>query len=108
MASEGAASVRARTAPAEDHRDKPDSPTDLGGRAWRRTLTAAAGQFQRHLGTDLAALRELGTAATRQLAKRQITWLRSMPARRVVAAEAPEALEQLIALADDAATAGAD
>ena len=57
---------------------------------------------------DLAALRELGTAATRQLAKRQITWLRSMPARRVVAAEAPDALEQLIALADDTATAGAD
>ena len=49
---------------------------------------------------DLAALRELGTAATRQLAKRQITWLRSMPARRVVAAETPDALERLIALAD--------
>jgi tRNA dimethylallyltransferase len=28
----------------------------------------------------LARLRELGIAATRQLAKRQITWLRSMPA----------------------------
>ena len=55
MASEGAASVRARTAPAEDHPAKPDSPTDLGGRAWRRTLTAAAGQFQRHQCTDLAA-----------------------------------------------------
>ncbi|PIM50494.1 tRNA (adenosine(37)-N6)-dimethylallyltransferase MiaA [Roseateles chitinivorans] len=56
---------------------------------------------------DLAALRELGTAATRQLAKRQITWLRSMPARRVVAAEAPDALERLIALADVNANANA-
>jgi len=28
---------------------------------------------------DLAALRERGIAATRQLAKRQLTWLRSWP-----------------------------
>ena len=32
-------------------------------------------------------VRELGIFATRQLAKRQITWLRSMPQRRVVAAD---------------------
>ena len=30
---------------------------------------------------------ELGSAATRQLAKRQLTWLRSMPERRVVACD---------------------
>lgn len=48
---------------------------------------------------DLAALQELGTAATRQLAKRQITWLRSMPARRVIPAEAPDALDRLMAKA---------
>ena len=30
---------------------------------------------------DAAALRERGIAATRQLAKRQLTWLRSTPAR---------------------------
>jgi tRNA dimethylallyltransferase len=42
------------------------------------------------------ALRERGIAATRQLAKRQITWLRSMPARRVVAADAPDAVAQLV------------
>ena len=29
-----------------------------------------------------AALRERGIAATRQLAKRQLTWLRGMPQRR--------------------------
>ncbi|MDP2262199.1 MAG: tRNA (adenosine(37)-N6)-dimethylallyltransferase MiaA [Hydrogenophaga sp.] len=40
---------------------------------------------------QLAELRERGLAATRQLAKRQLTWLRSMPQRRVIACDAPEA-----------------
>ncbi|RYY93080.1 MAG: tRNA (adenosine(37)-N6)-dimethylallyltransferase MiaA, partial [Comamonadaceae bacterium] len=43
----------------------------------------------------MADLRERGIAATRQLAKRQITWLRSMPARRVFAADAPGATDRL-------------
>ncbi|KQU83979.1 tRNA dimethylallyltransferase [Variovorax sp. Root318D1] len=38
-------------------------------------------------------LRERGIAATRQLAKRQITWLRSMPARSVIACDAPDAVQ---------------
>ena len=42
--------------------------------------------------------REKGIAATRQLAKRQLTWLRSMPQRRVVACDAPDALAQVLAL----------
>ncbi len=33
---------------------------------------------------DLAALRDKGIAATRQLAKRQLTWLRSMPQRHII------------------------
>jgi tRNA dimethylallyltransferase len=33
---------------------------------------------------DLATLREKGIAATRQLAKRQLTWLRSMPDRIII------------------------
>ncbi|WP_048439413.1 tRNA (adenosine(37)-N6)-dimethylallyltransferase MiaA [Caenimonas sp. SL110] len=41
-------------------------------------------------------LRELGINATRQLAKRQITWLRSMPQRRVIACDAPDALDQVL------------
>ncbi len=45
----------------------------------------------------MAALRERGIAATRQLAKRQITWLRSMPQRQVVACDAPDALAQVLA-----------
>jgi tRNA dimethylallyltransferase len=39
----------------------------------------------------LTELREKGIAATRQLAKRQITWLRSMPDRQVVDCLAPDA-----------------
>lgn len=42
--------------------------------------------------------REEGIAATRQLAKRQLTWLRSMPQRRVVACDAPDALAQVLTL----------
>ena len=45
---------------------------------------------------DLAALRERGIAATRQLAKRQLTWLRSMPGRHVIAADAPDAVAQVV------------
>ena len=51
-------------------------------------------------GTQSAAdFREQGIAATRQLAKRQLTWLRSMPQRRSVACDAPDALDQVLALA---------
>jgi tRNA dimethylallyltransferase len=44
---------------------------------------------------DLAILRERGVAATRQLAKRQLTWLRSMPDRQVVACDAPGAASRV-------------
>jgi tRNA dimethylallyltransferase len=40
---------------------------------------------------DLAPLRDAGIAATRQLAKRQLTWLRAMPERVVIAADAADA-----------------
>lgn len=45
---------------------------------------------------QLAELRELGIAATRQLGKRQLTWLRSMPQRRVIACDAPDAMAQVL------------
>jgi len=48
---------------------------------------------------DQSELPERGIAATRQLAKRQITWLRSMPQRHIVACDAPDALSQVTALA---------
>ncbi len=43
-----------------------------------------------------ADLRERGIAATRQLAKRQITWLRSMPQRQAIACDAPDATATLV------------
>jgi tRNA dimethylallyltransferase len=49
----------------------------------------------------MTELRDKGIFATRQLAKRQITWLRAMPERQVVACDAPDALAQVLALADD-------
>ena len=45
---------------------------------------------------DLDGLRALGLAATRQLAKRQLTWLRGM-SRQVVACDAPDALARGLA-----------
>jgi tRNA dimethylallyltransferase len=47
--------------------------------------------------SPMTELRDKGVFATRQLAKRQITWLRSMPQRRIVACDAPDALAQLMA-----------
>ena len=44
-----------------------------------------------------AAVRERGIAATRQLAKRQLTWLRGMAQRLVVAADGADALAQVAA-----------
>ncbi len=41
-------------------------------------------------------LRDRGIFATRQLAKRQVTWLRSMPQRVMVACDAPDALQQVL------------
>jgi tRNA dimethylallyltransferase len=41
-------------------------------------------------------LREQGIAATRQLAKRQLTWLRGMLAWQRIRADAPDALDQLL------------
>lgn len=51
---------------------------------------------------DFATMREKGIAATRQLAKRQITWLRSMPDRVVVDCLAPDAAGQVLHLVRDA------
>ena len=51
-------------------------------------------------GEPLASLRERGIAATRQLAKRQLTWLRGMPARQVVACDAPGAQLRLLQLVE--------
>ncbi len=46
---------------------------------------------------QMQQLRDTGVAATRQLAKRQITWLRGMPGRQRIAADQPKALDALLA-----------
>ena len=45
-------------------------------------------------------LKELGIAATRQLVKRQLTWLRGMPERHLVACDANDALARTQACVD--------
>ncbi|AMO21925.1 tRNA (adenosine(37)-N6)-dimethylallyltransferase MiaA [Ramlibacter solisilvae] len=44
----------------------------------------------------MAQLRDKGIFATRQLAKRQLTWLRGMAERHVIACDAPDAQQQLL------------
>jgi tRNA dimethylallyltransferase len=62
---------------------------------------AAAAAAPAPQASKLAAdLRDGGIAATRQLAKRQMTWLRSMPRRQVVRADAPDALPQVLRRAE--------
>ena len=48
----------------------------------------------------LAELRERGIIATRQLAKRQVTWLRSMPQRQVVACDQGDPLAEVLRISD--------
>ena len=54
-----------------------------------------------HLEGRLSAeqLREQGIAATRQLAKRQLTWLRSMPYRQRVSCDRVDRVAQVLQLA---------
>jgi tRNA dimethylallyltransferase len=56
----------------------------------------------------MAELRDRGVFATRQLAKRQITWLRASPDRQAIPCEAPDALAQVLALARAFARNGDD
>jgi tRNA dimethylallyltransferase len=48
---------------------------------------------------DLSELPERGVAATRQLAKRQLTWLRGMPQRQRVACDGTDPIAEVVALA---------
>ena len=48
--------------------------------------------------SPMTELRDKGVFATRQLAKRQLTWLRSMPERQVVACDDPAALQRVLQL----------
>lgn len=48
----------------------------------------------------LKEMRDKGIAATRQLAKRQLTWLRSNAKRQIVACDAQDALDQVLSLSE--------
>ena len=56
----------------------------------------------------MSSLAERGIAATRQLAKRQITWLRSMPERQIIACDQPNAIHTLVDLLEQRILAAAD
>jgi len=56
---------------------------------YRQAWEALAGE------SPMEDLRDRGVFATRQLAKRQLTWLRGMPDRIVIPADAPDTIEQL-------------
>ena len=48
---------------------------------------------------DLTSLAARGSAATRQLAKRQLTWLRGFHRRRIVACDAADASANVVSVA---------
>ncbi len=80
--------VRALGARADLHADLP-SMRCVG---YRQTWEAL-------VDDSLSELPERGAAATRQLAKRQLTWLRGMPQRHVVVCDAPDAIDTAVTLA---------
>ena len=85
--------VRQLRARGDLHLDLPSIRCVGYRQAWE-VLDAFAAHPERPL--DMAGLRERGIIATRQLAKRQITWLRSMPDRQAIACDAAGAQEQLL------------
>ena len=87
--------VRALRARGDLHADLPSMRCVGYRQAWEALDTLPAPDAPLPPAT-LAALREQGIAATRQLAKRQITWLRSMPERQAIACDAPGALAQVL------------
>ena len=74
----------------------------LAGSALDDKPMPAATQVFQHTDPDLrhglSQWRSTTLAATRQLAKRQLTWLRGMPERTTVACDAPDAIDQVLAL----------
>ncbi|TNF62926.1 MAG: tRNA (adenosine(37)-N6)-dimethylallyltransferase MiaA [Burkholderiales bacterium] len=81
--------VRALRARGDLHAGLPSMRCVGYRQAWE-TLDAAGDQPD---ARALAGLRERGIFATRQLAKRQLTWLRGMPGRHVVACDRADALQ---------------
>jgi tRNA dimethylallyltransferase len=77
----------------------PDLPA-LRSVGYRQAWEHLAGEI------DAPGLREAGIAATRQLAKRQLTWLRSLPAHRRLDCLAADLPQQASAIIDELCKAG--
>lgn len=75
----------------------PDLPS-MRSVGYRQALQLLDGKL------DFAGFRAAGIAATRQLAKRQITWLRSMPDAIAIDPFAPDVFETVLALVKSAAS----
>jgi tRNA dimethylallyltransferase len=84
--------VRRLRARSDLHPDLPSMRCVGYRQAWE-ALDAAGDSLT---DTQTAELRDRGIFATRQLAKRQITWLRSMPERQIIACDAPDALARVL------------
>ena len=69
---------------------------------WEALDALAASGRSSFTAPERAALTERGSSATRQLAKRQLTWLRSLPQRQVLACEQPDLLPAACALLERA------
>ncbi len=86
--------VRALRARGDLHPDLPSMRCVGYRQAWDEL------DYQAAKGPDatlnVAHFRERGIVATRQLAKRQITWLRSMPERQAIACDHPHAVAELV------------
>lgn len=65
--------------------------------AWEALDAAEQAGHAELTAAEFSELRDRGIFATRQLAKRQLTWLRSMTRRQVVAYDQPGALQQALA-----------
>lgn len=88
--------VRRLRARGDLHPDLPSMRCVGYRQAWE-ALDAAGGTLS---AAQAAELRDRGIFATRQLAKRQLTWLRSMPGRTVVACDAADAPDQVLRWAE--------
>ena len=86
--------VRALRARGDLHADLPSMRCVGYRQAWEEL------DYQARKGPDaplnIAHFRERGIVATRQLAKRQVTWLRSMPERHAIACDHPTAVAELV------------
>jgi tRNA dimethylallyltransferase len=89
--------VRSLRARSDLHLDTPSIRCVGYRQMWEALDAANDAELDKKTASEM---REKGIAATRQLCKRQLTWLRSMPQRQVVACDVADALTQVLHLVD--------